>query len=121
MLPSEWYSKRTSPVAISISCTIEVITTPRRGPPSGRRSCSTRSKAMISAVPFGRDRELVQVHAVAVGGAHGLHAAVALVVDHPDTAAVADDQAALPPREHGLAAVLLDPEVGRDLVARRLA
>ena len=44
-----------------------------------------------------RDRELVQVHRVAVGGADRRHAAVALVVDHPRPAAVADDQAALPP------------------------
>ena len=40
-------------------------------------------------------------------------ALVVLIVDLADAVAVADEQLALPPREHRLAAVALDAEVGR--------
>ena len=67
-----------------------------------------------------RDRELVQVERVAVAGAHGRHLAVVLVVDLADAVAVADEQPALPPGQHGLALVGLHAEVGGDLAGRRL-
>ena len=74
------------------------------------------SNASIHAVPWGVEQDLVQVGAVAVAGAHGRDLVVGVVVDHVFALAEADaDDAALPPRQRGLAFVGLHLEVGRRL------
>ena len=72
------------------------------------------SKASIQAVPSGCQPDLVQVGVVAVAGPDAADLPVGAVEDHVFALAEADfEDPPLPPGEDGLAAVLLDLEVGR--------
>ena len=106
---------------MSTSCTIPSQILPSFGPPTEERSTGSRWYTVNTRRVVLGDEELVHVADEPVPRAHLCNGAIRRVVD--DVPAVADADVrdlAPPPGEHGLAAVLLDTEIGDAARVQRL-